>query len=330
VGQKIEEREIYLMYKFQWYRDHVDPKQYTESAYTAYVISKIGSFMSLKFMSLVFKKVQTTSNRKELVKALLIHLKNSKSNYRRGRDISDILNFYKLEFTNEQKMEVVEYLIQHRDNFYAYAKKINGKIAAEFVADSNTAIRLFENYHRLLTPDALQLVLSKIENGIENDEVKKIIENSKTLAHLKYNAEEVKNKPEIKQALLKEIAYTETVAKKLDYALEVSLEDIKTLPPVLRFNFLQFAFRSEINFALRIFPGSYYHRKFKNNLPDALSSCRKKARLENLKVPEISPEEMKEMFFSIALAKNEEVQNWLKKYDKYLEVKRGIVTYMRK
>lgn len=319
------------MYKWQWFRDHVDPKQYDQNGYAAHVISKIGSYMSKKMMRQVFMKVTNENLRSKIATAALEFFKSkSKTYYNGGRDVPDVLKFLEIQYTDRQKTEIVNHIVASKNYFYTYAKKMNAQVAGEFAINSEQAVKVFETYHRLLTPETMKLLLGKIENGIENPDVKKIIDETNTLTHLKYNADEVQSNEDTKRELLKKIAYTGTIAKKLDFELDLTLDDIKTLPPVLRFEFMQFAFKSEIDFSMRIFPWSYYHKKYKNNLPGALLGCRKKAKLDNLKMPDITSEQMKEMFFSIALAKNEEVQNWLKKYEKYLEVKQGKVEYFKK
>lgn len=228
-----------------------------------------------------------------------------------GKDIIRAINSLTPYLNQREVVRLINAAIKQNDLFYPYARKELATVLINLTNDSDEVVKIFETFYRAMDDATINSAMTKINGGMENVAVKAVLEKTGTLAHLKYDEGEIKANVDKKRELLKDIAYTITAAKKLGFELDVNLDDLKSLPPALRFKFLQNAYEPEIKFA-RGWTSYGYYKKYKlHNIRDAF-------KLSKLKMPVIGEDDMKELLFSVALTKNEEMGNWFKQYQRYL------------
>ena len=223
-----------------------------------------------------------------------------------------------------EKNRIIDSLLENNECFYSYSRKNLADVLIEFTEyKDNRAFSILNIFLRTIETKTLDKILAKIDNGIENPDVKKILTKTKKFSHTKYNQIDVKTKPEVRRALIKEIANTTSIVKKLPFEVEVSLEDIKELPPAARLSFLQKAYKPEIYLAGLMSRSSYYHSRYSSNIKNSMLEQRLAAKMDLLKMPKIEKKDLEDLLFSVALQKNEEMTKFVKEYSIYLEALEG-------
>lgn len=301
----------------------------SEAEFISHVVSNIKSYMDAPAMNDVLNIGNSLKDvekfRNALVAAAIDHINNLQvrtwGGY--GNEIPQVAKVLEKYLNQDQKDIIVDCLIKDADKFYPYSRKRVISVIADFIKPGdNRAFSALIAFLRVMENDALETILSKIENGKENPDVQKILAKSKVLSYTKYNESEVKNNIEVKRALIKDIANTSTIAKKIPFEVSVDVEDIKALPPATRFSFLQFAYGPETRYARMVAKSNYYYNEHQKDTT-RLSKARDRAKLSKLKMPVIDKETLKEMLFSVSLQKNEEMSSWYNDYSNYLDLVKG-------
>ena len=215
---------------------------------------------------------------------------------------------------DQAKSKIVSLIVSYHKNFYSQAKRQLAAISINFMQNGDErATDVLRAFYRSLKPDAFSQLMEKIDGGTENEKVKEILSKTKLFDYLKYPEDKVKNDAELKTQLIRDIAQTPSIAKRLNYVVDVSIDDIKKLPPVTKFKFLQNAFKYETMY-------SGYTWYSKNDAKMKINRARARHKEDKLNMPYISGEEMGEILFSISLHKNDELNKWLDRYKNYLKV----------
>ena len=213
--------------------------------------------------------------------------------------------------TDLGKSKVLDRILKYQSNFYSSGRKSLSISAVEFLTQNDSrALPVLEAFYRILPKESFDLLMDKTENGMQNKGVERILKKTKRYKLYNYTEESIKD-PKVKIELLKDLARSPSLVKKLEYDVRINVDDIKQVAPAMRFKFLQFIYKRELYFTRY---GSYYRfNQTKKNILD----YRHKSKL---KVPLIPVEEMKEILFSVSLQKNAEVTKWLDQYQKMIEV----------
>lgn len=301
----------------------------SEEEFISHVMGNIKSYMDAPAMNDVLAIGNSLKNvdkfRNALVGAVIDQISNlqARTYGGYGNEIPQVAKVLEKYLSQEQKNIIIDCLIKDTDKFYPYARKRAAFIVAEFIeAKDNRAFSALIAFLRVIENDTLEILLSKIENGKENPDVQKILSKSKVLSYTKYDEAEVKNDVEVKRSLIKDIANTSSIAKKIPFEVNVDLEDIKSLPPATRFAFLQFAYAPEVKYARMAAKSHYYYSEYQKDT-SKLAYYRSRAKLTKLKMPIIDKETVKELLFSVSLHKNEEMSSWYNDYSNYVDLVKG-------
>ncbi len=208
------------------------------------------------------------------------------------------------------KKNIISKFLNYYMNFNSAGKKRMASIATDFVdANDPIAINILKVFLRNIKPEDVKKLLEKIPNGVNNQDVQKIFEKTRMMEYLTFNESAFNNDPKERERIVKAIGRTPSLIKKLDFDIKLSLDDIKKIAPAMRFNFIQHIFKYET-----IYAGWGYHGW---TLSNQISWQKKRTREQHLIMPDISPEEMKELLFSVCLKKNNEFSKWMDSYIKY-------------
>lgn len=217
--------------------------------------------------------------------------------------------------TDDAKDKILNTFLDNNKNFQSYGRKIMSGLAADYVPNGDErAFRVLKNFYRILRKDDFTKLMSKIDGGFDNQLVQKILSKTKIYSLYYFNKDKVLSDHATKIKLLKELARTPSLVKKLDYDLKVSIKDIKEIAPAMRFGFLQFIFQNDMR-SIR-YTSSYQTQYAQQRIKDNREKMK-------LKMPNISTEEMKDILFSVCIRKNGEVNRWLTDYKKYLDILAG-------
>lgn len=218
--------------------------------------------------------------------------------------------------TTEAKSKVLDIILKYQNNFTSNGRKSLSRSAVDFVSDEDSrAIEIFRTFYRILPKKSVDDLMTKIDGGMDHPEIKKVLKRTKRYQLYKYPEEETLNNHERRIELLKDLARTPSLIKKLEYDFHVTVDDIKEIAPAMRFKFLQFAFRKEL-YATKY--ASFYR-------PDSVKKDIENYRnRQKLKMPLMSMEEIKDILFSVSISKNEEVVRWLGQYEKMLDFANGV------
>jgi hypothetical protein len=253
----------------------------------------------------------------------------SKATYTCYRD-SMFLTFTQFEdlFTDESKSKVFAELIDKTHHFTQNGRKrvIEYLISGSLLPDKDPRLEtVFETYYRSITQEQFDAMMKRIDGGVANSTVARVMSKSKVFNYQNYNEQAVKDNPVERLRLLKDIATTTTVLKRLPFEVHFGFEDVKQLAPVMRFEFLQFAFDLDIG----VYGRRYYQYSRYANVPSLtelerrIQGFKARRKMDKMKVDWIDPEQVKELLFALSLQKNEVVAAWIEKYTLAYNVKTG-------
>jgi hypothetical protein len=184
------------------------------------------------------------------------------------------------------------------------------------VSKEADALEIIKKCHKSLLPTQMETLVNKLQDGEDNADVKEIFEKSKVLKYSMLTKEQIDSNPELRKEFIRDVAKTITVAKKAKFDVELSLEDIKALAPMMRFDFL-----SKVLYNETYFSGSKYYSGYSaSDRLNRIDRRRKMLKLNKIKLPTISVEDMKELVFAATIKNHEEVSKFLTGYSAYLEL----------
>jgi hypothetical protein len=236
-----------------------------------------------------------------------------------------VIQYLERVLTATNKSKLADLLIERNRNFgqNVRLKMLKFLMAGTLMPDKDERwVKVVKAFSRSIKPDVLTALAARIDGGLDNPDVKAILGKSKMFNYLKYTEIDVQDKREVKIQLLRDIAQTQTVLKRIPFNFTIELEHIKELPPVARLNFLMFAFQDEINVFCRQY--YYWHSYSLNELQKRVSDRKRRKHLDKMKIAPIEPELIKDLLFSVALQKNEEVNKWFEDYTTYYNLATGI------
>jgi len=218
--------------------------------------------------------------------------------------------------TDNTKEYLVDFFVKNITNLYSYVKKTWIGLLLPWISKESDALEIIKKCHKSLLPTQMEILVNKLQDGEDNAEVKEIFEKSKVLKYSMVTKEQIDSNPELRKEFVRDVAKTITVAKKAKFDVELTIEDIKALAPMMRFDFLSKVLCNEIYFA-----GSKYYNNY--SAADRLSRIdkrRKMLKLNKIKLPTISVEDMKELVFAATIKNHEQVSKFLTGYSAYLEL----------
>lgn len=214
--------------------------------------------------------------------------------------------------TADAKLQLVDLFLENHTNFTSLAKKELGALSNLFTNSGDAQIPdVLRTFYRNLKPHDFEALVEKLPDKYDNPTVKDVLSKTKLFEYLKYNSESIKD-PKVKSELVKAIARTPTLTKRIGYRVEVTKENIKAIAPAMRFKFLQFAYKTEIFF-------SGYGYLFGETLKSRVAHEKKRRKTDCLVMPAIPPEEIEEILFSVSLQKHADFLKWTKQYRRFYD-----------
>jgi hypothetical protein len=230
-------------------------------------------------------------------------------------------------FDDAAKDSIFHLLLQHKQRFTQSCRKrvIEFLISGPMIKDKDPRLeQLFEVYHRSIKPDQFEALMARIDGGQNNPVVLKVLGKSKVFKYLKYTKHGVDSDPAERIKLIKDIATTTTVLKRLPFNIHVGLDDIKQLPPVMRFEFLQFAFFTEIEvYCMKHYRYAYSKPINIVELDKRIEYRKARRKVDKLTIDLIEPDAIKDLLFALCLNRNEVVSAWVERYTKFYNIKTG-------
>lgn len=171
-------------------------------------------------------------------------------------------------------------------------------------------VLLFKRFYRSMDKENFNELMKKVPGGVNNPEVEKIVKKSKFFSYLKYDENYDLSDLEKRKALIKDLAKSPTLCKKIPFEVTVTKKDLKELPSVTRLDFIEYLYKYKVHYS------KYWTYMGRNALMTRIELAEKD---RNVKVDILSMEDMKDVLFSLMIHKNNRVNRWLDGYKEYLE-----------
>ena len=245
----------------------------------------------------------------------IIDLFETKASVKKSRGAHDhkyaeLINMIKPYLTCTHKSVLVSLMLQYCNNFYPQTKKEFATLTTEFIDPKDSrAFDILRVFYRNIKSEDFDILISKITDGFDNPIVQNILNRTKLFENLKYNEEDIKD-PKERIKFIKTIAKTPTLVNRLKFDFHMTVDDIKNIAPAMRFNFLQYAFKHEIESSQR---GWRVGRK----LSQYIEKRKEHTKATKLVMPEMDIEIIKELLFAVCLKKHDEFSKWLNLYKLY-------------
>ena len=212
----------------------------------------------------------------------------------------------------EAKDKLIDIFMANYDNFDSAARKRLSRLIVSWLAPNDPRnTKILSKFSRNLDQRDIFTLVAGIPDGLKNKEIQDLLKRRTILNYLTFNEESFKNDPKEHKRMIRTVAKTPSLISKLPFRMELTLEDIKGIAPAMRFKFLQAVLTSEIFYASYNFTG--------NSLREHVQTQRHYDDLENIIMPEITSEQMKELLFSICIKKNDEFSRWIAQYESYIQ-----------
>ena len=230
-----------------------------------------------------------------------------------------IIKYCSQYIDEDAKDKIIDIAINYNKNFYSTAKKELACIVTGYVKYNDPrTLSILREFCRVITINDFDRLINKIQYGLENQGVKEILSKTKLFEYLKYDEETVNNSYNEKVKLVKAIAKTPTLIKRLPFILNIKLRHLKEIAPAMRFKFIQYAFKYE-------FQHTRNGRLYGKSLEYCIAQVKRRLKENKLVIEEISVKDMKELLFSICLQKNDEFVKWINDYEAYLACKHSTI-----
>lgn len=197
------------------------------------------------------------------------------------------------------KSAIIDMLLQYHGNLHHYAKKRLLHICCNIVPkNDHRAVSIFKQFYRSVDRKCFEMLMNKIPGGTTHPEISTIVNKSKMFMHLKYENFDLSDLDN-RRMLLKDLANSPTLCKKLPFTMTITKQDIEHLPAKTRFDFIRYLFDDKMR--------RHRHRTFASSPPS-----------NKIDVDFIPLEDMKELLFPVMLHYNQEVNKWLDRYERFL------------
>jgi hypothetical protein len=243
------------------------------------------------------------------------------STYKLGKETPKAINKCIGFMDSDTKAKVLLEILKKQNSFYPYAKKLLAQTATELANSDRELINVLSSFYKVMEKETFFEIVNKIPNGIDNPEVKKVLEKTKKFHVCRYTKSEVKNDSNKRIELLKDIARTPSSAKNLNFIVTFSIKDLKSLASVMRFNFLQWYFKDRFRCTAR----SYDKPELvKIRYQRQLNRSIKNTGLDKIQIETLSESDLNEMLFSVGFKKNNEVTKFVERYKCYKKIENRI------
>ena len=284
--------------------------------------TKMGKVILLYNKSIRTPELDTLIGNKVISQLEAIQTKKSqwrgRARYRHGKDVPKIIEQCIDLFNDESRQKLLKLIFEKNEDFYPYARKMLIATASLIAEDESDLINILNNFYKIIDRDTFYNIIGKINGGMDNDIVKKIISRTKKFNVCKYTKAEIKSDRVKKIQLLKDIARTPTSVKNLNFKVVFGASEIEELAPIMRFNLLKWYYKEKFRAAAACY-------RFPNNLKTRLAQIAKTSPTGNITISSLKEVELKKLLFSVGLKKNAEVSQFMTAYDGFKQISQGIM-----
>ncbi len=234
-------------------------------------------------------------------------LNNKSKFYKFGNDLSKIISSKRMHIGSKTMNHVIKFFINNGHRFYPYASRELIKEISPDITDEDTAIKILTAHSGHLDNKSCELLLNKINLGTDNPNLASVSK-LKVFAGIKVARADL-SIPEEKIKVLNIIAQRPTLIKYLKSQVNFTFEELKTLPPVRRFNFLE-----------AMFSGMPRHSRFRTGTLKRVNAITSYVNgyWGNFRMDIIPEEQMNELLFSVVIQKNNRVVDLFENYKEFL------------
>jgi len=253
----------------------------------------------------------------EILNNQILHLIETSSLYSIRYNMLRLLKVAQKILTQKSESWVLQFLFTNHRELYTTKKQLLNMIS-KYTLSYDERVKFLNTFHHSMDACMFSDIISGIPLGTKDKNVARVLNKSNKLAVCSFDAKDAKDSKK-REALVKHIVKTPTSAKNIDFKLTITYDDLKKLPPVMRFKFLNWYFDRMFDFIH--WGGSYYRGR-----STFLHNIESRHKIPNLKVESIPLDKMKSLLFSVGLKKNRQVSAWIDKYEDYWDIKFGKAT----
>jgi hypothetical protein len=251
----------------------------------------------------------------KIIKAL------DKNEYMETSTTKFIVKFSHL-ITIKDRKKILHNLLKYTFRNTSYKKSILS-VVVDWISSEDEAIKFVLAFNRILRPEDLNKLSSKITNGLEHESIRDVFKKRINYKAIKFSNLDLQN-TESRAEFINNIAFTPSLIKKVNFNLHLTYNDLKEIPPCRRFKFIKALYYRSLYYIYSVNLGF---------LEDDLSLVTHVlSRMNNssnhwstkISIDPISIEEMNSLLFSVAIRKNDDMVDFINKYKIYLNRKQKI------
>jgi len=212
---------------------------------------------------------------------------------------------------NGTKSAVVDLVLSNYNLFNSSVKNRLIRSCCKLIPSNDArGVLLFKRFYRSMDKKNFNELVKKIPGGIDNPEIKKIVKKSKFFTYLRYDKDYDLSDLGKRKRLIKDLAKSPTLCKKLPFTVSITKKDLEELPSVTRFEFIEYLYKYKMHYT------KYWTHMGYESLVGRIALAERE---RNVSADNISMEDMKSILFSLMIHKNVRVNKWLDEYKNYLD-----------
>lgn len=239
-----------------------------------------------------------------------------KYGYKEGNAIPQLINHNYELIPKRMRKKLMQECLGYIDLFYPYGKQAFFNVAFKWFDKKEDLKWIGNSYFHFLSKKQQKLLLDKIDLSELDKDVQTKFNKTPAQMHKEYKGVKNWTNTKIRNRFVKDLAKSTTLLRMIDFEFTITKDDLMELPPMMRFNFLKILFEQKI-----------YAGKFK--VPQALNMLiGDHERLEwarFVRVEHLAEEDARELLLVAAFRKNQEVQDWVEDYVKFLNTRDKIL-----
>lgn len=228
------------------------------------------------------------------------------SGYRRfyGQEVAKEIGACVNYFNKEDKPKIISKAVEKQDLFYPYAKKHLCSSLLGLASTDNEIILVLSSFYKVLNNKLLAQAIDSLTDGEKNKELRKILDKAKRFSVCKYSKDDLSDKDK-RIALIKDIGRTPTSTKNLRFDINITVDDLKHMAPVMRLKFLEWCFDD-----------LFRHMRYNYNYSWVLKRI-KAYKFNKIKIDLLSENDLRELLFTVGIKKNSRATKFIENYNKY-------------
>ena len=291
-------------------------------AFTAVLAANIDNLIKTGLLSKMYNDNIRNSEADNIVNSGIIKFtknikaKSKHTNYKHGKKIPEIIYSCIPFMTDNTKSIVLSEIIEKRNNFYPYSRKLLITVAVKLANSDKELLEILSAFYKVMDGKDFYKIAEKITDGPNNSHVQKILEKTNKFNVCNYTKSEIESNDKKRIELLKHIIRTPSSAKNLNFTVTFTAKDFKKVAPMMRFKFLQWCFKYKFGWYLTC----YY--AFPTTYKERVSKAEKNTGLDKI-IINMNEKELYEILFSVGLKKNNEVIKFVNNYKCYKKINNG-------